>query len=82
MFLVHLKKKGICLYICIYIYKNLVRVLGLQSSQDAVVPHNLVEFSISLRSVSGFPATMNGHVCEKEKKNNILIVCNLLSFLN
>lgn len=31
--------------------------------QEAVVPHNLVVFSISFRSFSGLPATMNGHVC-------------------
>lgn len=31
--------------------------------QDAVVPHNLVEFSISFKSFSGLPATMKGHVC-------------------
>lgn len=31
--------------------------------QDAVVPHNLVVFSISFRSFSGLPATMKGHVC-------------------
>ncbi|KAG8011252.1 Tripartite motif-containing protein 35 [Nibea albiflora] len=30
---------------------------------DAVVPHNLVVFSISFKSFSGLPATMKGHVC-------------------
>lgn len=33
-----------------------------------MVPHNLVELSISLSSFSGFPATMNGQVCGKKKQ--------------
>lgn len=35
--------------------------------QEAVVPHKRVEVNISLSSFSGFPATINGQVCGKNK---------------
>lgn len=38
------------------------RAAATELHQDAVVPHNLVEFSISFKSFSGLPATMKGHV--------------------
>ena len=35
--------------------------------QDAVVPHKRLAVTTSFRSLSGFPATIKGHVCRREK---------------
>lgn len=35
--------------------------------QDAVVPHKRLALTTSLRSLSGFPATIKGHVCRREE---------------
>ena len=35
--------------------------------QDAVVPHKRLAVTTSFRSLSGFPATIKGHVCRKEE---------------
>lgn len=35
--------------------------------QDAVVPHKRLAVTTSFRSLSGFPATIKGHVCRREE---------------
>lgn len=48
--------------------------LASEPHHDAVVPHNLVEFSISFKLFSGLPATMKGHVCGG-KRNQLERAC-------